>query len=69
LLLPVPIGLHLVDKDGSVLTAMAGEVALAVTVDIEPPNLAAALHWFLPHARKHFLALPRNIARKTDIHG
>src|SRR5271155_3981590 len=39
LLLPVSVGIHLVDEDRSVYTAVAGEVALAITIDVEPPHL------------------------------
>jgi hypothetical protein len=31
-------GINLMDQNRSVLAAMPGEIALAVTVDIQPPN-------------------------------
>jgi hypothetical protein len=34
----VLVGIHLMDQNRSVLAAMLGEIALAVTVDIQPPN-------------------------------
>jgi hypothetical protein len=46
---PIPVGIDLVDQNRSMLAAMPGEIALAVAVDIQPPNQAPALDWFLPH--------------------
>jgi hypothetical protein len=51
-----------------VLTAMAGEIALAVTVDVQPPNHTAPVRWRFPQADEQFLAPPRDVSRKTDIH-
>jgi len=65
---PIPVGIDLVDQNRSVLAAMPGEVALAVTVNIQPPNQAPALDWFLPDTRMHGLAVPRNVTRKSDIY-
>ena len=36
------------------LSAMAGEIALAVTVDDQPPNHTAPLRWHFPHAGQRF---------------
>ena len=35
-LLPVAVGVELVDEDGSLLAAVPGEITLAVAVDVEP---------------------------------
>lgn len=35
------VGSDLIDQNRSVLAAMTGEIALAVTVDIQPPNQAS----------------------------
>ena len=37
---PVPIGVDLVDEHGALLAAVPGEVALTVTVDVEPAHPA-----------------------------
>jgi hypothetical protein len=65
---PIPVGFDLVDQNRSVLAAMPGEIALAVTVDIQPPNQAPALDRFLPDTRVHGLAVPRNVTRKSNIY-
>jgi hypothetical protein len=51
-----------------VLAAMPGEIALAVTVDIQPPNQASVLDQVFPRARAHGLTAPRNFTRKSNIY-
>lgn len=65
---PVPVGIDLIDQNCSVLAAMPGEIALGVTVDIQPPDQASALDRIFPHARVHGLIAPRNVARKSNIY-
>jgi hypothetical protein len=65
---PIPVGIDLVNQNRSVLAAMPGEIALSVTVDIQPPNQAPALDRFLPDTRVHGLAVPRNVTRKSNIY-
>lgn len=38
LLLPVPVGLQLIDKDGTNFAAVSGQVSLTVSVDVQPPH-------------------------------
>ena len=47
--LPVAIRIHLVNEDGALLAAVAGQIALRVAIDIEPSNQATPLGGLLPH--------------------
>src|ERR1044072_2960649 len=53
LLLPVTIRFDLVDEDGALLTPMPGQVALAVSVEIQPADAAAPAHGLLPDPGVH----------------
>jgi hypothetical protein len=68
LLLPIAIRFDLVDEGGSLLTAVAGQVALTVSVQIQPADPAAAAHRILPDPGVHGAALPLDVARKSDVH-
>jgi hypothetical protein len=68
MILPVPVGIDLIYQDRAVLAPMSGEIALAIALDVESPDKAAALNRIFPDARMHCLAVPRNVARKTNIH-
>jgi hypothetical protein len=63
---PVLVGIDLIDQNCSVLAAMPGEIALGVTVDIQPPDQASALNRVFPHARVHGLTAPRKSPTFTD---
>ena len=63
---PVLVGIDLIDQNCSVLAAMPGEIALGVSVDVQPPDQAAALDRVFPHARVHGLTAPRNVAWKSN---
>src|SRR4051812_25452508 len=65
---PVVIGLHLIDKDGSLLPTVTGEIALPVANDVELAHHSPAFHRRLPYPGTHSLPAPRNVARKTDIY-
>src|SRR5262249_15359707 len=69
LALPVVIRIHLVDKNGAMLSTMTVQIALCVAIDVEPPNQAATLHWRLPHGRADGLSAPRDLAGKTYVDG
>jgi hypothetical protein len=62
------VGVDLIDEDGAVFTAMPGQVALPVAIDIEPPNHPRALDRVFPHAGVDGPALPGHILRHADIH-
>ena len=48
LFLPMAIGFDLVDEHGSLLAAMAVQVALPISVQIQPADPAAATHRIFP---------------------
>jgi hypothetical protein len=68
LLLPMTIGFDLVDEDRALLAAMAGQVALAVAIEVQPADATAARHRIFPDAGVNGTAVPLDIARKSDIH-
>jgi hypothetical protein len=65
--LPISVGLDLINEDRAMLAAMALQIALAVPVDVEPPCHSTALHRRFPDSGVDHLALPRDVARETDI--
>src|SRR6185436_4917625 len=64
---PVVVGVDLVDEHRALFAPMPGQVALSVTVDVEPPCGSGTLDRVLPHAGVHGAALPGHIARQTNI--
>src|SRR6516164_8967698 len=67
-LLPVAIRFDLVDEDGLLLTAVANQIALPVSFQIQPAYPTAASHRILPDRGVYGATLPRDITRKSDIH-
>src|SRR5215469_5787281 len=67
-LLPVAIRFDLVDEDGLLLTAVANQIALTVSFQIQPADPTAASHRSLPDRSVYSATLPRDITRKSDIH-
>ena len=67
LVLPVAVGVDLVDEDGSVLAAVPGEIALAVAVHVEPAYAARAADGVLEDACEHGLPLPRHLLGHADV--
>ena len=68
LLLPVAIRFDLVDEDRPLLAAVPGQVALTVSVEIQPADPTAATHRLLPDRRVHRATLPRDVAREANVH-
>jgi hypothetical protein len=68
LLPPEAIRLYLIDEDGSLLTTVTGQVALTISVQIQPPDPTAAAYRSLPYPGVDGTTLPRDVARKSDIH-
>ena len=68
LLLPIAIRFDLVDEDGALLTPVPGQVALTVSVQIQPADPTAATHRILPDPGVHSAPLPLDVARKSDVH-
>src|SRR5262245_25340482 len=68
LLLPIAIRFDLVDKDRALLTPVPGQVALTVSVEIQPADPTAAAHWIFPDPGVHSPTLPLDVQRKSDVH-
>ena len=68
LLLPIAIRFDLVDEDGALLTSMPGQVALTVSVQIQPADPTAARHRILPDPSVDGPTLPLDVARESDVH-
>jgi hypothetical protein len=67
--LPIPIGVDLINHDGTLFTAVACEIALAVAVQIEPSSKHAPGDREFPDSRADCLALPRDFTWNSDIDG
>jgi hypothetical protein len=68
LLLPIAIRFDLVDEDGPLLASVPGQIALTVSVQIQPARPAAPAHGILPDRRVDNTTLPLDIAGKSDVH-
>jgi hypothetical protein len=66
--LPEPVGLDLIDEHRAVDAAVPLQVALAVAVDVEPANHAAAVDGVLPDARVNDPSFPLDVPRHADVH-
>ncbi len=67
LLFPVTIRIHLVHEDCAVLSAVTGQIPLAVAVNVKPAYHAAALDRTFPDRRVYGLSLPSDVARETYV--
>jgi hypothetical protein len=65
---PVVIGVHLINKNGTLLSTMAGEVALSIAIDIELAHHSSSRDWRFPDRCTDSLAVPCHVAWKTDIY-
>src|SRR5262249_37436315 len=68
LLLPVAIRFDLVDEVRALLTSASGEVGLTISVQVQPADSTAATHRVLPDPGVYGATLPRDGARKFDVH-
>jgi hypothetical protein len=66
---PVAIGFDLIDEGGSLFAAVATQIGLAVSFQIQPADPAPAEHGIFPGCGAHNPAPPFDIARKSDVHG
>jgi hypothetical protein len=64
----VVIRFDLIDEDGSLIAAVARQVALTVSVQIQPANPTAATYRGFPDPGVYGTTLPRDVARKSDVH-
>jgi hypothetical protein len=69
LLLPMTIRLDLVHEDGALLTAVPCEIALTISVEIQPSESAPAAHGILPDRGVHSAPFPFDVPRKSDVYG
>ncbi len=69
LLLPVAVGVQLVDQHGTLLATVSGEVALPVAVQIQPPRHHGRGDGLLPDTRVDDLAVPGDVLGQPDVHG
>src|SRR5262249_40192257 len=67
LVLPIAIGVDLIDEDRAVLAAMSGQISLTVAVNVQPPHHAPALHGRLPNRGVNRLPPPRDVARQAYV--
>jgi len=65
--LPVPVRILLVDKYGTLLSTVTSEIGLRIAIDIQLAHHPSSLHRKLPDRRSHSLAVPSDVAWKTDI--
>jgi hypothetical protein len=68
LLLPVAVGVDLVDQHRAVLAAVAGEVALPIAVEVEPARHPGSGHRLLPDAGVDHRAAPGHVLRLANVH-
>jgi hypothetical protein len=68
LLLPVAVRFDLVDEDSPLLTPMPGQVALTVTIQMQPAGPTTARDRVLPDPGMHSAALPLDVTRKSNVH-
>jgi hypothetical protein len=67
-LLPIAIRFDLVDENRALLAPVPGEVALAISLQIQPADPTAARNRTLPDRGVHGATLPLDVARKSDVH-
>jgi hypothetical protein len=69
LLFPVTIGIRLIHEDRALLASVTGQVALAVAVNVKPPNQTPAPNRTLPDRGADHFPFPIDIARKANVDG
>jgi hypothetical protein len=67
-ILPVAIGTDLVNEYGTVLAAVARQIPLRVTLNVQSSHHVRAVNGRLPNGRAHSLSTPGDLTRHTDIH-
>lgn len=65
--LPIPVGFELINHNGTMFTAVAFEIALAVAVQIEPSGKDAPGDRAFPDRGADDFALPRNLTWQADV--
>jgi hypothetical protein len=67
--LPVMVGVHLVDKYGTVFPSVTGEIALRITINIELAHRSPSCNRKFPHCGSDSFTVPCHVAGKADIYG
>ena len=65
---PEPIRIHLINENGALLPAVAGEVALPIANHVELAHHFSAFHWRFPDRGMDSLTVTRHVAWKADIY-
>jgi hypothetical protein len=68
LLLPIPIRFDLINEDGSMFTAMPGQVALPVSLQIQAADATATSHRILPSPGVYGAVFPHDVSWKPNVH-
>jgi hypothetical protein len=68
LLLPIAIRFDLIHEDGSLLTTVPGQVPLTISLEIQPTDATPTTQEIFPDPGVYSAPLPRDVARKPDVH-
>ncbi len=68
LLLPVVIGIHLIDEHRPVLSTMTNQICLLIAIDIELADHSPPLNREFPDRCSDSFSVPRNCTRPSDIY-
>jgi hypothetical protein len=66
-MLPVSVRIDLVNGHGALLATVTSEIGLRIAINIELAHHPSPLSRKFPDRRSHRLAVPCNVAGKTDI--
>src|SRR5580704_12535392 len=61
------IGFDLINENSTMLAAVPGQIALTVTINVEPPHQTPAWNRRLPNCGVDGPSLPGNVAGEPDI--
>jgi hypothetical protein len=67
MLLPVAVGLELIDEHRALLAAVPVEIALAVAVDVQPAHHDRPVDRSLPDPGVDGASLPADVLRQADV--
>src|ERR1700722_16034494 len=65
--LPILIGVDLINENSAMLTAVSGQVALPIAIDVETPDYTRPLNCCFPNRGVHDLPLPCDIPRQPHV--
>jgi hypothetical protein len=65
--LPISIGVELIDHHSAVLAPVSMQVSLSVPIKIETASYHSADYGFLPDSGAYYLSLPLNVSRKAHV--